>query len=360
MSMMAGLARHWKVVCPVLLMGILWASHSVMRRGTRPPTLGPTIVCVSDLDFGEVWEQKDFHWTLRLRNVDTAPVEIVDFTSSCSCAFISPKSTIVGPGESSDIAVTLNLNFPASAPSDLSQMEFSALIIPRISSSSTLDMPWKIRGHVKRAISLDPKQVDLGGDLICGRIVQSKVVMAACHSPLAALRAELDTRVASIRIDRTSSEPNGAQNFTIRVTACPRRDPGLFEFDIPLHATLVDGVALPPVLLHVRGIAWESTVPVPSSLLFGAVTIGKTATETVSLECTDGNFEVECVEPASELIVEPKRAGYADQKHFAVHLTPLREGDQALQLGFQVRQEGEKAHKVVVAKVFYHGISKTP
>src|SRR5688500_15085731 len=64
------------------------------------------------LDFGERDAQKDFHWTLPIRNRGPASVQVVALRTSCACSSVDPKSFELQPGE--EISVTLRLDLTAS------------------------------------------------------------------------------------------------------------------------------------------------------------------------------------------------------------------------------------------------------
>src|SRR5579871_5337245 len=61
------------------------------------------------LNLGELWEDPDCVRTLTVENRNDRRIEIVNFSTSCDCTSIEPRSLSLEPGQSREIRVKLDL-----------------------------------------------------------------------------------------------------------------------------------------------------------------------------------------------------------------------------------------------------------
>jgi hypothetical protein len=56
------------------------------------------VVSASDLDIGDVWEAAEFVRVLTIRNPSRAEKKVVDFSTSCFCTAVEPRTIVVPAG----------------------------------------------------------------------------------------------------------------------------------------------------------------------------------------------------------------------------------------------------------------------
>ena len=86
------------VVCLFVCVFWMTINRSAFSVHTNADTFG-LLIPKESLNFGTVWEEEKFSWTVPIENHEAESVEIESFSSSCSCLSIKPKSLVIGPGE---------------------------------------------------------------------------------------------------------------------------------------------------------------------------------------------------------------------------------------------------------------------
>ena len=165
--------------------------------------------------------------------------------------------------------------------------------------------------------------------------------------------ATCDPTKAELKIE------GGPSVFTLHVNPHPDLPPGLASFDIianPRHAM----EELPPSQWKMRVMVHQLVEPVPSTVNFGALTRGQTATQTVTLMSRDGVlFTVESWKSSNaNTVVEPLASTLGDVKHHkAFKLTQLIAdlGSQQSTIVFSVRTNDLKDLEIT-CPVRYHGL----
>jgi len=76
--------------------------------GTEPRSAS-LVVAEDRLDFGEAFEQDTFRWTFPIENRGKEEIHITGFGLSCNCATVTPRSLTIPPGETAEVALTLDL-----------------------------------------------------------------------------------------------------------------------------------------------------------------------------------------------------------------------------------------------------------
>ncbi|MCI0377420.1 MAG: DUF1573 domain-containing protein [Gemmataceae bacterium] len=101
----------WSRTWPILLLGtIAAAAYWLSERSKDAPTV--LVVDAKELNFGEAWETKEFHWKIKITNVSEKALKIREFGASCACIVSEPKSLSLAPNETAE--VKLLLDFKAS------------------------------------------------------------------------------------------------------------------------------------------------------------------------------------------------------------------------------------------------------
>jgi hypothetical protein len=339
-----------KVVCALglfTLCGICggWIAERVIFQDSPPP-LEALMVEAKDLDFGEVWERDQLVWRIPLKNGSLEPVDVLGFTTSCSCLKIEPHSFTLAPGECVVLNVTVDFTRKAQQDVDSISREVKVAISPSVSGGLVPQNGWTLHGRVKSPFAISPRVVDFGDDCIRGRSFSSRSVCLIANMPIATIEPEVDAELASVAILKVIDEPG---KYEIQVSPNKWIQAGPFAFTVGLRATTAEGVSIPPIPIPVRGRSREEVAPTPDSLTFGARSLGETVKEIVTLhslvherfvvlstEVSSKSIEVDAVEPDSD-----------NQARFRVRWCIGQLGQQTESINFVVRS-GERTFAVAL------------
>ena len=86
----------------------------MVQPESRPPdyAINGLVVNQSDLEIGEVWEEKDFETVLPIYNQTATPIEVVNFAVSCGCLMVEPRSLTIPAKEIALVRLRLDLAKP--------------------------------------------------------------------------------------------------------------------------------------------------------------------------------------------------------------------------------------------------------
>ena len=366
-------------------MGVFWIRlpTSSQRDEIDPSQLS---VDAAHLDFGAVWEDPAFVWTLPIKNRHTRDIHILGFASSCLCLSVEPRSLVVPAGGMSEVRLTLNLAYRTPQSSRTSQpassgrptpttagkqrlvSDFSVEISPKIQGlhGGTLSgSPWKVKGHVRKALSLSTYSIWFADGLVRGQYFGPRVVEVTAYEPLRHLSANVDPSLAQVSVSRVKRPDDAVEQYQLSIQ--PREDlpVGPFEFTVELNAIKQSGSTLPTFPLRVSGKVVDDIRARPLSVIFGARTVGETVEETVTLlSSSDKSFSVERIGGGSEALtvqpieMQPEAAGAHRKWVFRITKVIEQLGDCSNEIRFFVRVEGTDAAVIVPVRVSYLGIAK--
>ncbi|MCH8045203.1 MAG: DUF1573 domain-containing protein, partial [Planctomycetes bacterium] len=162
--------RWWQAVLLLCLfvsatgLGIYWGQTHIVAGIEN----GFLEVDPEHLDFGEVWVQDKFQWTLPITNTSSEPVEVLEFRSSCNCLSIEPKTLVLAPGETSDVHLTLDLTTRNPEQAAKASRRFSVRIAPIITGGLAQYTGWEIQGQVRSVFTVVPLPIEFGRELVRG------------------------------------------------------------------------------------------------------------------------------------------------------------------------------------------------
>lgn len=314
------------------------------------------------LDFGEVWEVKDFSWTLPIRNNSKEDVHVSKFASSCSCLSIEPHALVIPGAQTAPVRLLLDLTKAAKAAgepanrADFAAADFSVQVTPRIADSPARPLIWTIRGRVRKAFSFSEPHLDFGESLVRGHPFLPKTIRVTAHMPLADLRANCNPAMASVRVKTLAD----AKTFEIEVAPRENLPLGSLAFEVMVKPIARGKVHLPDRELPVVGTVVGDVRPAPQSVFLGPIRVGETSGETVTLWSKSGKpFTVESITPSSVTIkVEPYKSSPMGAKAFRVTQTASRLGQQSAQVRFLVHSDlTPESALALFLPVSYHGIA---
>lgn len=305
------------------------------------------------LDFGEVWEDGHFCWTVPLQNPTAKDLEIRAFESSCSCLSIRPSGLRVPAGGTETIELVLDLTHASREDMDLPVRDFSVMILPYIRDGKALVEGWKLHGRVRSPFKVSPPTVYFWDGVIQGRPSTPKRVTISGHFPLQKLSTKYDPTVLSVRTVRQPDE----RTYELEVVPQPSLSEGRFAAEVLVQAWDNSGVSLPTKSFNVQGVVQGRVVPFPFEIASGPKVLGDEVVQFVNLRSLTGElFELEDVENSSkEISVEVLTKGPRDMHRLRLVQRVGHTGHQSAEVRFRGRLERAGAC-VVPLQVAYYGI----
>jgi hypothetical protein len=153
----------------VLVVGIAGAGGyraalALKGRSENADVSGGLEPATDSLQFGEVWEDTQFLWTVPITNRRAQDIEIERFVTSCTCSQVEPRTLVIPAGQTREIRLTLDLISKRSQEAPWPVSDFEMSISPRVKGDEGGLSPiwWTIRGRVRSAIRFDTPFADVG------------------------------------------------------------------------------------------------------------------------------------------------------------------------------------------------------
>jgi hypothetical protein len=220
------------------------------------------------LDFGERDAQKDFHWTLPIRNRGPASVQVVALRTSCACSSVDPKSFELQPGE--EISVTLRLDLTASRPGSEPLRAF-AVDLAAVAKPGPVNVAnWRLAGRVRDVVVYSPPELAFRDSLVRGALFSPRTVRLTFSKGVRNVAVECPGWLGTATI-RTLED----NHYEVALAPSLELPLGPFEGEISILALSESGepLTLPPLPVH--GQICGPIVASPTVLLLGAVKQGE-------------------------------------------------------------------------------------
>ncbi len=225
----------------------------------------PQVRAVS-LDFGSVWESREFHWTLVLENTSDAVVRVVDIAGLCRCTRAERSELTIPPKGRGEVPLVIDLYQLRPTVAGRERM-VSVAVTARVevSGQPVEEYRWAASGRARRYLEADPLVLPLGEDLIAGQPGLRQVVRIRPTVGVGAVRLKRLPVGWSARLEFAPDEPSAYQ-----LSLTPHQDSvGPWRETIELDALGSDGR-----LLATQPVVAEGTVIGPVELLPGVVDLG--------------------------------------------------------------------------------------
>ncbi len=318
------------------------------------------------LDFGEVWAQSDFKWRLPVHNNSSRAITLDWVRVSCKCAQVSPRSFTIGPGETTDIQLTMNLMSAPSSRSPGAPVEIAEKVAAGISGSGRSDavVVWEVRGRVRQALDFVPDRVTFADDVVEGEKAIEQCVRVRCLQPVSSLTARCVPPIAAVSVSRCAGD---GEQFELRVTPSSDLPAGAFEAQLRVSAVLKPTGGDPIVQsLPVTGTIVPDIGGYPGSLVFGAVPIGTTVSDYLQLEShsvksaalisVQSDSACVSVSPVPES-QRPTSANVIGK--YTVNVAVNEPGPHGATVSASVRVRGDEQCRLVRIPVRWHGVART-
>jgi len=307
------------------------------------------------LDFGEVWENKDFRWSFSIANPTDKDAAIEGFAQSCNCTTVKPSSCTIPAGGAYPIEMAIDLTKGSRLDEESRVREFSVHIVPRIKDGLPVQEGWRIHGKVRQPFRVRPAVLELG-ELLSGNESKPRSAEIECDPSLKELTVAADGGFASVSLFRSEHTSNV---YRLEVRANPSIPGGAVRFAVSIGATSTSGESV-RAFLPVIGQVLEDIYVLPDALNFGARSLRETVEETVVLRSRKGRqFTVSgMMLESAELSVTPYKARAQEGQAFLVRQRISKLDHQRNELRFLILSDDGAVSKEIVLPVIYHGIDQ--
>ena len=342
--------------------GGLWFER-LRRLADRPAS--EVQVDPERLDFGTVWEQPAFRWTLPIQNVSARAMSVWQITADCGCTQVEPRELEIAPGAIREIGLTVDLTRRDSKPDDALH-PFSVNVFPRIAHRMSGQPVWTIRGQVRRnPIVVEQNRVDYGKGLVAGEVFSERTLSVTLKGVNGAWPIHADCRPPESGVVALRALHDQPGEFELRLRPAAALAPGMFSFVVRVEADTGDGAAGPFRDIFVSGTVEHDLGSEPARLLFGAAMVGSQKSDFVVLSSrlrrrfaveriNGGDAGLSAVE-SSSLSSEPGISVYEVRQRIE------RVGAQAGRLRFHLRyDDGAKESTVLAVETSYEGLPREP
>ncbi len=221
-----------------------------------------------------------------MTNPGTGEVDIEDFSSSCTCSSISPRSLVIPSGQTRTIRLTIDLTGHAPQYQDNSVHEFEVSLAPRIKTGSPRSSEvWAVRGRVRTVIQVKPSVVDLGRYSELAQPLPAGSVEVMVAEAVRSVATRSSTTQFHASLEPVGHTP-GRRKLTVTPVGKLRVGP------ISSHVTLLshgkEGRRLPPKEIRITGEVLPDVQASPPAVLFGAKMVGEKVEDTLTLRSLVG------------------------------------------------------------------------
>jgi hypothetical protein len=317
------------------------AKHDVVIDGLS--------VSEAHLKVGELWEDKSVIVRLPIRNVTAQDIPIRDFSSSCGCMQITPRSIVV-PADG-EVSVEIKIDTLARRPHEIGAVErpFTYEITPITANNDFRQgQRWRIEGSIRSRLTLDRLRIHFGESVVVGQPASPIKVEATVHVPVERIVASVVPEIVSIQIARKQDDSSRHQLFITPNQSLPQGD---FKADVTLDVELTDGNRVFGATFPVEGVVQPEVRALPARMLLGPKKVGETATGVVVLQVPpNSTVSVEQIETDSDNLHAALTSveGIAAGRAYRVEFKLTREGEQSAALHFMLRKSDRSSERLRV------------
>lgn len=314
------------------------------------------VVDSSYLDFGTVWEQEQFEWSIPIENRSDAAITVESFRSSCLCTDVTPRRFVIPANGSRTIQVTLDLtekdNHLLDPLAPLTPRPFSVTIEPILTPppSTTHLIAWQLKGRVQPAYQLQQEIIDFGQRSVLAQPFEVESVPVLCDEQVQDIRVDCNADWVACTVQR-----NSRTSFNIQVTPYYGMPAGYYPGTLRIFGITRTGEPLPEKRLSVAAHILGDIQPTPPQLLWPAKPIGQLIEDSLELRSlTNRDFTIDRIETDSdkvEVLLIPGDPLSANSRRVQVRYVISRAGDQKETIRFHVTPVGEVSEVITVTLV---------
>lgn len=324
------------------------------RQSSSMEVIHGLAVASTDLDLGELWEEKGIVWQLPIRNQTAHEIEIHDFVLTCGCTEIKPRRRSIAVGDTTTIDMTLDLTRRSYSELGRARRLFEVGIYPVIDPKVDPQLGWRLHGIIRSRVTVDTPSLEFGEELVRGQPSLTRKVMATIHVANATLSTRVVPDLATVQINPSKESTS---RFELIVAPRPKLPAGPFTCKLHIDLLTNDGDYSPGAIIPIAGKIQHEVRALPSRLVFGPQPVGRSAEATVVLQAPLGeNWTIDHIEiETADVSVE--RVSHLDRslnETFRVRQRIIKPGHQSSTIRFFVRQ-GQNNPVPLTMEVSYDG-----
>jgi hypothetical protein len=236
------------------------------------------VVLDRDLDFGEVWEQNRFRWTIPIQNTTSHAIEIDDIRTSCNCTSVEPNSLVVPGNGTVELHLTIDLATADELATKPSASPFSISVLPRVRGFETSGDVWIVKGTVRKLFSsITPSVFDYGEQSVF-EDWPTKTSVVRCERFVNKVVVACDPQLATVSVRPLQNDPH---TFEVSVTPSRRERSGDVDFPVLLQAIGMDGTQFSGRSIRLFGRVVADVLSEPSEVRFTPAAVGTVLEDSV-------------------------------------------------------------------------------
>lgn len=263
---------------------LLIAGWIARTRVNSVSDLAALAIAPQDLDFGTVWSQDHFRWTLPVKNISDHRVDVEDVRTYCACTDAQPKTFTLSPGQSQIVTLDLDLRPRENDPRDWRTPFETTVEFVRRDILPSHPSSYAVRGTVLHPID-GPLLITYYGpdEIISGAQAREKSVTFQLHPELSGIEVRSGEFEGIVQLTRGQG---GMCSLSVRPDST--LPVGEFHFRIPLVPQRADGKRLPATALAVDGRVVHDICTAPEIVRFPPTAVGGVATTEIQVRSRTG------------------------------------------------------------------------
>jgi hypothetical protein len=264
-------------LCAVLVLGCALGVLGSYLAVPPVKTDSPIRIPETSLDFGTRWMQDSIEIALPVHNVAGRILDITNIATSCACTVVDRPSLTLGPRETQNLKVKLDVGRKRAQTLSRGESDFEASITMSVANWTPSAWRWRIHGKIASPITISPPQPAL--HVIAGAKLEPLSWKVVAAPQVRSLRLASATGVADARLDPVDP-PHG---YRLSAKPLKRTAIGRFVSKIVLQATGGGTMSFPPTTVEIEGRVDPPVRFEPPVALIGALEVGRSGTKEMSL-----------------------------------------------------------------------------
>jgi hypothetical protein len=299
------------------------------------------VVSASDLDLGEVWEATEFVHVLTIRNPSRAEKKVEDFSTSCFCTAVEPRTIVVPAGGETMVRVHIDPNHRSPDDANLAVRPFAVEIRPILDVTQARQPGWAIHGQFRSRVTFGVLSVHFGQEVVRDGRSPIRKLDATVHVPMQRLQARIEpTATGTVKLVPVPDNPN---RLELCITPSNRLPIGPFQATVMVDVVDPSGSVAPGAVLPIAGDVQTEVRLLPARVILGIRPVGTTAETVVVFQApVEAAWTVDHIETDSPNVTVEATAGEGIPagRAFRVSQRAVREGNQTDTVRFVVRKAG--------------------
>lgn len=236
------------------------------------------------LTFGNQWETNSYRHRFHVENQTATEITIARFETSCSCAGVKPSKIKLGPYDSANLEVELDLRKlgPLSPRSESRRVSFWVQpIVQNSTGKARPDKTWVFQGTVMPSVRVENPILTFGTHSHLDISSRVRTTRVHCLVPNSDLRIQCFTTHGGLTA-KAKAVTKSAHEITVEWTG------SFVPGEHRARLVLQTGDEIPPYTVNLARTVLSDIQASPPAILLGSRRVGEAVTETVTLHSLTG------------------------------------------------------------------------